>query len=114
MNYNLQDYLQALIYPVILAIPSFLIILLGIGYSIYRYKDFPKVSLLTIFALLIDGFLKIVGLLYPLLSMYLISSGTDAQSISYFYTAFGVIPTIIGVISFSLLIFAVWTTRKQE
>ncbi len=113
MQFSEADYLKTLIFPVILAIPYFLVILGGIGYSLLKYKKSPKTSLLTIIALLIFGVLNIINIIQPPLNLWLISSGTTPESLTYIYGAIGAVMAVFGAIALAVLIFAVWSNREE-
>ncbi len=114
MEYAGTDYIRSLVFPILLALPIFLIIFIGIAFSIIRYKTAPKASLLSIIALVIFLLLRLVALIQPLLSVQLVQGGIDSNTFAYVIGTVSVLSSIFGAIALGLLIFAVWTNRSES
>lgn len=106
------DYIRVLLFPFLLSLPHFVVILGGIGFSIFRYKTSPKTSLLSIIALLIVAILRVVYIFQPLLNIWVVESKIEPQTFSYIIGTIAVVTSIFSAIALAMLIFAIWSNRE--
>lgn len=105
------DYLQTLIYPIILSLPRIIVIFVGIGFSLVRYKNYPKVSIFALISLLMLAILQAVYIIQPALTGQLLQSGADSATVTLLFRIIGIGSSILGAAALAALIYAVWSDR---
>ena len=109
------EWLQAVFYALAPQIPLYLIYLVGIIVALVYLKRHPRVSFLTIISIgisLLAGI--IVTVVQVLLPSYLIRQGSSAQSLGYYFFGLGIISNLIHVVTFGLLLIAIFTGRSAR
>jgi len=105
-------YLQMFGFPILLALPTLLVILAGMGFSIFQYRKAPKASILTIAALVLFLLLSLNIVVQPFLNSLLINGSIDQTSFMYIMSGISILASLVGAIALGLLITAVWLQRN--
>lgn len=108
------DYLRMLLFPFLLSIPIFIVIIGGIALSIFRYKTSPKTSLFSIVGLLIIAIVRVIYILQPILNVWLIQSKIEPDTFNYLFGTISVITALLSAIALAILIFAIWSQREKK
>ena len=112
MESNASLYFEAVLYPLLFSVPLWIVILVGFGVSLFKYKQSPKAALGAIIALVIMLFLRFLFMFYPVLSLYLGQSGTDIDLIRIILGTVNAAGYILEAIALGILLWAIWTKRE--
>ena len=111
MDDSSSYYLQTLVFPILLALPMFLVILGGMAFSVFQYKKAPKASIFSLIGLGLFLLVRLVFLFQPMLNIWLIEGNMDQTTFSYVIAGISVVTAIVGAIALLLLVFAIWSQR---
>lgn len=112
------EFIKQILTNTAISIPIYLVILIGLGFSIFRYKANSKASLLAISSLVLYGILQIYYFFQPFITRWMLTSRTSIESysetIGWFYFISGIITAILTAIVWGLIITAVWAGRQKD
>lgn len=112
------EFIKEILTNTAISIPIYLVILIGLGFSIFRYKVNPKASLLAISSLFLYGILQVYYFFTPFIQTWMLASSSSTESYvetsQWFYLISRIITTILMAIIWGLIITAVWTGRKKD
>ncbi len=94
-------------------IPVLLVWTAGLVIAVVRWRQHPRVSLLTVIALILMLVNLLVGMLLNILiPTWLSAQGSDSSEIILFFTVKGFIQAVISAVAFGLLLAALFGWRK--
>jgi cytochrome bd-type quinol oxidase subunit 2 len=102
-----------MIYPALLGLPRLLILLAGLGYSIYKFRQYRKPALLTIIALTLSLLTQAFSVIYPFVVNRLLASDYGSSSVLTMNIALNTSSSLIGSLALILLLIAVWSERPK-
>ena len=110
-----SNLLLAIFYALLPQIPMYLIYLVGIVAALIYLRKYPKIAFYTITSIgisLIAGIgLTVAQVLLP---SYLMRQGNDLKSIGYYFFGLGIVSTLVHIVTFGLLLIAIFSGRSRE
>lgn len=106
-----QGFLSVALIQLLFHIPTIAVYIVGIVISFIKYKNHPRVSLLSGIGFAILLILSIVSALITVLPLYFYGQKYSAQNIGYIVSTIGFFTTFIAAAASALLLSAVWKNR---
>lgn len=106
-----QGFLYVALFQLLFHIPTIAVYIVGIVIAFIKYKNHPRVSLLSGIGFAILLILSFLSILIVILPQYFFRQGYSAQNVGYILSTIGFITTLVAAGASALLLSAVWKDR---